>query len=237
MEQLISSKLERELSEVGVTTLRQLLTAGAICTLRRWLQAVVDLKREIPGSFEPEFEPGSDEVRKLRRLYWNDKAFWENFFIETALPAIIRRFVKAPISLTFHAAFLKPAKMGTEVVLHQDQALWKYNYPDAVSVWIALTPAKWDNGCLIGCPKSHTHGAVLHREIPNYPWHRGIDWRIEGLSQPIYYELEPGDALIWHRYFVHGSGPNLSPVPRWGIVMVFLNRMQSDLRTVDRVDF
>jgi ectoine hydroxylase-related dioxygenase (phytanoyl-CoA dioxygenase family) len=237
MEQSVSRALERDLNEMGVITLTQLLNAEEVAALHRWLQTVVDRRRNIPASFEPEFEPGSDEVRKLRRLYWNDQAFWENILAQTALPAIIQHFVGAPVSLTFHAAFLKPAKVGTQVVLHQDQALWKYDYPDAVSIWIAITPAKRHNGCLIGCPKSHTRGEVLHRKITGYPWHPGIDWRIEGLAEPVYYELEPGDALMWHRYFVHGSEPNLYSEPRWGIVMVFVNRTQRNLRTIDRADF
>jgi ectoine hydroxylase-related dioxygenase (phytanoyl-CoA dioxygenase family) len=141
------------------------------------------------------------------------------------------------VALTFHASFLKPPRVGTPVALHQDQALWKYDYPNAISVWVALTPAKRHNGCLIGCPGSHVGGAVPHAQMSDHPWHEGVDWRAAGLSEPVPYELEAGDALVWDRHFVHGSGPNLSADPRWGMVMVFIDRTQPGLRTTDRADF
>jgi ectoine hydroxylase-related dioxygenase (phytanoyl-CoA dioxygenase family) len=153
------------------------------------------------------------------------------------LPELAYHLVGAPVALTFHAAFLKPSEVGTSVALHQDQALWKHDYQNAVSVWVALTPAKRGNGCLIGCPGSHERGLIPHVDIFDHPWHRGIDSLTEGLVQPVPYELDPGDALVWHRHFVHGSGRNLSADPRWGMVMVFIDRTQPELLTTDRMDF
>ncbi|MCG6122423.1 MAG: phytanoyl-CoA dioxygenase family protein [Microvirga sp.] len=229
--------LEDDFAVNGVATLRGLLDPGAVDDVRRWLRAAVDEGGAISPGFEAEFEPGTDTPRKLRRLYWNDEAFWRRVFADAHLPQLAERLVGAPVGLTFHAAFLKPAEVGTQVALHQDQALWKYDYPNAVSIWIALTPAKRRNGCLIGCPGSHDRGEIAHVDIPDHPWHPGIDWRAEGLAEPVPYELDPGDALVWHRNFVHGSGPNLSAEPRWGVVMVFVDRTQPGLRATDRADF
>lgn len=229
--------LEREYSANGAAAVRGLLSPEAVAQVSAWLAGIVDMGRAAPSGFEAEFEPGTDKPRKLRRLYWNDEAFWRGVFAESGVPRLAERLVGAPVALTFHAAFLKPAEVGTQVALHQDQALWRYDYPDAVSVWIALTPAKRRNGCLVGCPGSHRRGSIAHVEIPDHPWHPGIDWRAEGLAEPVPYELDPGDALIWHRDFVHGSGPNLSAQPRWGVVMVFVDRTRPDLRATDRADF
>lgn len=221
----------------GATTLRGLFSAAAVEAMRSWLAGVVAEGRAIPPSFEPEFEPGTDAVRKLRRLYWNDEAFWSDVLNDAGLPDLAAGLVGAPVALTFHASFLKPAEVGTQVALHQDQALWKHDYPNAISVWVALTPARRHNGCLIGCPGSHRRGEIPHVAIPDHPWHGGVDWRAEALAEPVPYELEAGDALVWDRYFVHGSGPNLSADPRWGMVMVFVDRTRPQLRTTDRADF
>lgn len=227
----------RDLTRAGAVALRELFTQQYVEVMRGWLRTVLDRGHGIPASFEPEFEPGTDAVRKLRRLYWNDEAFWSRAFAEAALPEIAQQLVGAPVALTFHACFPKPPKVGTWVALHQDQALWKYDYPNAISLWVALTPAMRHNGCLVGCPGSHARGAVPHIEMSDHPWHAGVDWRAAGLSEPVPYELEAGDALVWDRHFVHGSGPNLSADPRWGMVMVFIDRTQPDLRTTDRTDF
>jgi ectoine hydroxylase-related dioxygenase (phytanoyl-CoA dioxygenase family) len=202
-----------------------------------WLQDVVERVRGIPATFEPEFEVGTDVVRKVRRLFWNDEPFWSHVFASVGLPALAEQLIGSPVALTFHASFLKAPRVGTPVALHQDQALWKYDYPKAISIWVALTSAKRHNGCVVGCPGSHARGGLPHVAIANHPWHRGVDWSAEKLAEPIQYELDAGDVLVWDRYFVHGSGPNLSTDPRWGVVMVFIDRMQPQLRTTDRADF
>ena len=50
------------------------------------LKSLVALGRAVPDSYEPEFEPTVEgdtiELRKVRRLYWNDNTFW-HYFIET----------------------------------------------------------------------------------------------------------------------------------------------------------
>ena len=231
------ASLDRDYADVGAVTLKELLNSDGVAAIRDWLGTVVARGRSIPASFEPEFEAGTDAVRKLRRLYWNDEAFWGGVFNQSGLPEMACRFVGRPVVLTFHAAFTKPSAVGTRVALHQDQALWTHQYPGAVSVWVALTPANRHNGGLIGCPGSHRRGPITHRDEPDHPWHGGVDWRGEGLGEPVPYDLDPGDALLWHRDFVHGSGANASAESRWGVVMVFVDRTQASLHTRDRADF
>jgi hypothetical protein len=233
----LSASLEADFVSNGSATLRGLLNGEAVQQTHDWLGAVLKLGRAIPTSFDAEFEAHTDAVRKIRRLYWNDEKFWARIFKDNFIPDLAQQLIGTPVALTFHAAFLKPPEIGTEVVLHQDQTLWKHDYPNAISVWVAITSATRQNGCLIGCPGSHKRGAIRHSRIDSYGWHPGIDWREEDLPEPLSYELEPGDALVWNRYFVHGSGPNLSTQPRWGIVMVFVDRSPAHLRTTDRIDF
>ena len=232
----ISLALLREFEELGVLKLERLLDSGQTSRVKGWLKAIVDRDQGIPASLEAEFEPEGNAIRKLRRLYWNDESFWNGIFNESRLPYLAKSLVGAPVALTFHAAFLKSARIGTPVALHQDQALWRFDYPNAVSIWLSLTSSTRHNGCLVGCPRSHKRGAIEHRDIQGHPWHQGVDWNINRLGEPIPYELEPGDALVWNRYFVHGSGANSSPNARWGIVMVFTDRTQPNLQTTDRSD-
>lgn len=232
-----SESCRQEISSAGVVALRGLFGPTAVEAMGAWFSDIMAQGRDIPENFDPQFELGTDAVRKLRRIFWNDEDFWSGILNDAGLPALASRLVGAPVALTFHASFLKPAEVGTPVALHQDQALWKHDYPNAISVWVALTPARRHNGCLIGCPGSHLRGAIAHTDIPGHPWHGGIDWRSEALTEPVPYELEAGDALIWDRYFVHGSGSNHSTEPRWGMVMVFVDRTCSQLRTTDRADF
>lgn len=190
----------------------------------------------IPDRYEPVYEPNTRILRKVRRLLWNDPDFWRPMLSESPIPELVTSCVGRPVDLIYHAAFLKPARIGSAVALHQDQYLWDYEYPEAVSVWIAIDPSMRENGCLIGCPGSHLHGEMPHEIMCEHGWHPGVDWMAQNLGKPLLYELDPGDALIMHRHFVHGSGLNRSSRPRCGVVMVFAARESVKYPIVDRYE-
>lgn len=183
----------------------------------------VDATEEMPDSYEPEYDDadGVRRLRKLRRLLWNDPQIWGPLLNRTGAPELARRLVGKDAVVVFHAAFLKPAAMGTEVALHQDQALWTHEYPGAFSVWFALTEVSPANGGLFGSPGSHAAGNIPHRDRPHYHWHASLDWAEDGLAEPTQFRLEAGDGVLWDRYFAHGSGPNASAEDRRGMVVVF----------------
>jgi len=229
-----------EYRSLGIASVPGLLDSTQLSAAREWLARLIALGDQLPASYEPEFEPGAldaPRVRKLRRLYWNDPAFWSPLLVISRIAEVARKLVGADVALVFHAAFLKPARAGSPVALHQDQALWRYVYPNAVSIWVALARAGADNGALLGCPRSHEAGLLPHKPISGHPWHGGVDWAAEGLAAPVRYDVSPGDALAWHRYFVHGSGPNVGEDDRWATVFVFVDRTQPGVVATDRSDF
>lgn len=178
---------------------------------------------EVPATYEPEYDHGADgtaRLRKLRRLVWNDPGFWAPIINRSGAADVARELVGAQAAIVFHAAFLKPARVGTAVALHQDQALWSMRYPRAVSVWFALSEVSPANGGLFGCPGSHV-SELAHRDRPQYTWHPSLDAVEDGLAEPVQFTLEPGDAVVWDRYFAHGSAANTSAVDRRGMVVVF----------------
>ncbi len=194
-----------------------------------------DAAPEVPDSYEPEYDEadGVRRLRKLRRLLWNDPAVWGPLLNRTGAVDLARQVIGDRAAAVFHAAFLKPARVGTEVALHQDQALWSFRYPKAFSVWFALTEVSPANGGLFGCPGSHAHGEIEHRDRPHYRWHRCLDVAEDGLRGPVQFELRPGDAVMWDRYFAHGSAANSSPDDRRGMVVVFTDASAPDFRAKD----
>lgn len=182
----------------------------------------LDNADEIPASYEAEYDTGDGvrRLRKLRRLIFNDPEVWAPLLIRAGVADVARQVIGDDAALIFHAAFLKPARVGTPVALHQDQALWSNEYPGAFSVWFAFTPVSPANGGLFGCPGSHTK-PLVHRDRPEYVWHPSLDVADEGLADPVQFLLEPGDAVMWDRYFAHGSAPNTSEIDRRGMVVVF----------------
>jgi|JI10StandDraft_1071094.scaffolds.fasta_scaffold116898_2 phytanoyl-CoA hydroxylase len=233
--------LAKTFADDGIVQIKSILSENLVHKATDWLNDIIKMGSKIPKGFEPEFEAEQHDnqiaVRKLRRLYWNDPLFWKELITRAQIDTIAKSLVGNPVSLVFHAAFLKPSHVGSSVVLHQDQALWSYEYSKAVSIWIALSQVDEENGGLMGCLASHQRGLIQHTKIPGHSWHAGIDWREQKLPEPNVYKLQPGDALAWDRYYVHGSGENNSGRDRRAFVLVFVDRTAPNFLSKDRADF
>jgi ectoine hydroxylase-related dioxygenase (phytanoyl-CoA dioxygenase family) len=215
---------------------RRAFPKGACEAAINWLNSA-STKADTTPSLEAEFEMNTPEgprsVRKLRRLLWNDMPFWSEVLEQSKILELGAAFIEESPTVVFHAAFLKPRLIGSEVAFHQDQALWNYDYPDAISMWIALTDSQKHNGCLQLFPHSHLRGLIPHREDASYPLHPCLSPDVDGLTQPEKLPMHAGDVVVWHRYMVHGSDANLSNDDRKGMVIVFVNGARPDFKARD----
>ena len=117
---------------------------------------------------------------------------------------------KVPERYLRHDELLDPGTNETIVAAtywHQDQSVvsTEADNTDMLTVWIAVTDATRENGCLKLVPGSHKNGVALHCDEP----HRGIPETLLGESRH-FPEMEAGDVLFMHRCMMHGSLPNLS---------------------------
>lgn len=198
--------------------------------VRRAVEFFDDLdRREVDPAYQPEFDADGTarRLRKVRRLLWNDPHLWGPMLNRAGVGELAHQIIGESAAVVFHAAFLKPAKIGTPVALHQDQALWSYDYPSAFSVWFALTEVNPDNGGLFGSPGSHSWGTIEHRDRSEYRWHLSLDAIEDHLPEPFQFDLTPGDAVIWDRNFAHGSSANTSLQDRRGMVVAFADASAS----------
>lgn len=196
----------------------------------------LDAESELPDTWEAQYDEssGSRRLRKLRRLTWNEPELFSSILCRAGVPDIAETVIGPDAVMVFHAAFLKPAVIGTAVGLHQDQALWSRDYPGAFSVWIALTDVNQGNGGLAGRPASHLE-QIPHSDDPEHPWHPTLAAVEDTLGPPHNFILEPGDAVIWDRLFAHSSGANVSQVDRRGMVVVFADGGDGSFDPVDAI--
>ena len=222
----------KDYREEGYCVIRGAFSSQGLSAVEDWLARFCASARQTP-TLEPEFEAGTDVVRKIRRLFWNDPAFWDPLLSSEGLLDLARSIVSPSPALVFHAAFMKPGDVGSKIAFHQDQALWSFTYPNAVNMWLAVTPSTVENGCIRVCRGSHREGIIEHAWLPDYPVHQAIDVDARGLvSEPV--EMEAGDLLLWDRFMVHGSDANRTHQGRKGVVMVFVDAAQPDFRAKDQ---
>lgn len=87
-----------------------------------------------------------------------------------------------------------------------------------LTVWIALSDARVDNGCMYVVPGTHKHPVSFRRggEDRFYGFDAVLpDPAIDARRVPV--ELSPGEAFIFSERVLHGSYPNVSDRPRVGL--------------------
>ncbi len=220
----------------GWTKIPGLLRGPDLGRVRDWLISCEEVGPEVPTGLQPQFESdngsSAPRLRKIRRLFWHAPGFWTQILERAGIFDLARVAIGGAPVLILHAAFLKPALIGTAVTPHQDQAFWDFSYPGAVTVWVAVSPATEQNGCLSVYPGSHERGLLPHRPHPSSPWHEMVDPSEHGIV-PRAVLAEPGDAICWQRYMVHSSAPNRSALDRKCMVLVFADANETDFQAID----
>jgi phytanoyl-CoA hydroxylase len=95
---------------------------------------------------------------------------------------------------------------------HQDSYYFPFDPPrPIVGVWLAVTEATLENGCLHVLPGSHRE--EVHEHVPdrrpgaNYGYVEIVDHDMAG-SQPVL--MRPGDLLLFDSHLMHRSTDNVS---------------------------
>jgi phytanoyl-CoA hydroxylase len=109
----------------------------------------------------------------------------------------------------------KRISMVGETIWHQDQGVVheEASTADQITVWVPITEATEENGCLVVVPGSHKGGLGLHCFGPS-PKARGIPEEVVGSYRKAL-PMNPGDVLVMNKLTMHSSLPNMSDDIRW----------------------
>jgi phytanoyl-CoA hydroxylase len=203
----------------GVIRVRGLLSWADITSVRA---ALARYSREIAPSLPPAdvvFEADGMAVRNLWRMEHHDPFFAE-LGGRPAIRHMVGRLVHGEPILVGVETFNKPARVGSGVPAHQDNAYFCQSPPDVLTIWISIDAATEANGPIFYIRGSHAAGMLAHQPS-------GVAGNSMGLavgfdkSDPFVGTLEAGDALIHHCQTIHYSAPNKTDHPRCGLLLVF----------------
>lgn len=213
------NRLAAEYEQEGVVKVSGLFSAEKVLEIRAALQRYSDTI--LPG-LPPEdvvMELDGNSVRNLWRMEKHD-AYFDSL---TRLPnvlALVRAFVHGdPVAMAVES-FNKPARVGSAVPQHQDNAYFCFSPPDVLTVWIAVDEVTEENGPIHYVRGSHKGGLLPHEPSHVAGNSMGLASRIE-CAEPYAGLLAPGDALIHHSETIHYSAPNRSSRPRLGLLIVY----------------
>ncbi len=202
----------------GVIRIREFFNAADAAEVRAALQRYFrDIAPTLPAS-DVTFESDGTTVRNLWRMEKHDP-FFATLPLRPAILKLVGQLVHGEPVLLGVETFNKPARVGSGVPPHQDNAYFCQTPPDVLTIWVAIDAATDDNG-----PIFYIRGSQAEL-LPHKP--SGVRGNSMGLaaafdkSDPFVGTLEPGDALIHHCQTIHYSGPNKTDHPRCGLLMVF----------------
>ena len=145
------------------------------------------------------------------------------------LKAICGRVYGAHAAIAVYRSMVmaKPAANvggGSQLIWHQDGGdHWALDRDPLCFVWTALTPATVDNGAVQVVRGSHKLGLLSRRgHTLSVEQVKSV---VEGAApgDVVDVVLEPGDAFLCHNWTVHRSGVNVTPAPRRGFSVNYID--------------
>lgn len=216
----------QEYREQGFVHIPEFYSAEQLAQIRA---AVDRYNREVvPGVPENDvvFEADGTAIRNCWRMQIHDPFFAELPQAAQLQPLIAALVNGTPLCMGVET-FNKPAKVGSGVPPHQDNAYFCQEPPDVLTVWVALDEVTPENGPVQYVGGSHQAGLQVH--TPS-----GVKGNSFGLAEDVDAAtatpalLKAGDVLIHHCQTIHFSDPNVSDHPRLGLLMVFRGEHTQD---------
>lgn len=218
---MTTRQLLQDYERDGVVLIRQLLSAEDVAGVRAELARYI--RDDLAG--KPADAATMEADRKTVRNLWRLERHNEHLRVlaeRADFRAIIAPLVRGEPVLAGVETFNKPARIGSGVPYHQDNAYFCQTPPDMLTVWIAIDAVTPENGPVFFVKGSH-HGGML----PTKP--SGVRGNSIGMAEPSTVPLEdqfrgllaPGDATIHHCNTIHHSAPNTTEHSRLGLLFVF----------------
>lgn len=215
------ANLQADYERDGVICVRSFLSDNEVKAVRDELARYIrdDLASKPPDART--LEKDEKTVRNLWRLEQHNE-FFRKLGERDDIRAFVAPLVHGEPVLCAVETFNKPARVGSGVPYHQDNAYFCQTPPDMLTVWIAIDAVTEANGPVFFVRGSH-HAGML----PTKP--SGVRGNSIGMAEPSTVPLSeqfcgllaPGDATIHHCETIHHSAPNTTDHSRLGLLLVY----------------
>ena len=115
---------------------------------------------------------------------------------------------------------------------HQDGITERLEDARVPAIWLGLTAATVENGCLRVVPRSHRLGLIPHADHPNPDnlTTQGSTAQVQ-IDSPYDIVMRPGEMSLHHPLMLHSSNPNRSPEARIGFTATYSTSALTSSRT------
>jgi len=121
--------------------------------------------------------------------------------------------------------FIKEPETPNYVSWHQDLTYWGLDQTLETTLWVALSPATTESGCMRFVPGTHKQRIVPHADsfAADNLLTRGQELQVEvNEADAVDVALQPGQASLHHGHLFHASGPNRTRDRRIGCAVRYI---------------
>ncbi len=211
----------------GGVCLRGMFDEEWVTRMRR---AVEDALEHSDDFIRFDVGPGWDLGFKVFTQMWMTSDDFREFVFDSPVAEIVGRVTgNREIRIMHDYVAAKVPRASFVLKFHHDMSVWPVEGEQIPAIWVALTEINLENGGMEFIAGSHRSGVVYwpvsladkkpaDRELcPDFEARRD-DPDIEVLS----FDMEPGDAVLFHARTVHGSRENKTDRPRLGLASRWL---------------
>ncbi len=178
-----------------------------------------------PGPWVTDSNPGATEERLFTTRYlWQDEPVVKSFLYDSGVAELAANAMSSQgARFYFDHLLVKEPRTDAPTPWHQDIPYWPFLGSQICSIWVACTEAAVEGSSLEFVRGSHLWGSYFAPESFTGETDQ-VGWTadFEGEKCPdieaarddydiIGFDVEPGDALLFSSWIVHGSPANTSP--------------------------
>lgn len=189
------------------------------------MQAVVQGQLDNPSKWKNDANPGNEKDRFFTDRYlWRDNAEIGAFIRESGCAKLAAQAMEsASARFYFDHILVKEPGTPTPTPWHQDVPYWPFLGKQIASIWLALSACDASGSGLEFLRGSHADDKYYAPESFGKRENHPSAWQDEGEGDKmpdieadrasydiVSYEVEPGDALLFSAWTIHGAPGNSS---------------------------
>jgi ectoine hydroxylase-related dioxygenase (phytanoyl-CoA dioxygenase family) len=163
-----------------------------------------------------------DRVFTQRINLWMDHPLMRRLMLDPALGKLAADLEGVEGIRIWHDQTLIKEAWANPTAWHLDNPYWSFSSPHAISIWVALDDATYENGCLYFIPGSHREArsescgigenmADLFKVYPEWAGRRAA-------AAP----MKAGSCSFHNGLTAHGAGPNMTPGRRRAMTCAYM---------------
>lgn len=214
-DRVITDDERQAFAEDGVVKITQAVSQSWINKLLE----VVESEVAEPGPWITDTNPGAATDRLFTTRYqWREDPIRRQFIFDSGVARLVGQLMSSSsVRLYFDHLLIKEPETDAPTPWHQDIPYWPFLGRKIASCWVALTPATVADSSLEFVRGSQDWGNYYAPKSfnPNERWKQGST----GIEVPdieaarsdfdiVGFDVEPGDALIFSSWILHGAPGN-----------------------------